>query len=162
MSTSRRIAGAGWATDEQARAGVCRYCGGPVAKPRRTFCSGRRAKFSYPEGDEIAIPGEGCVHEHCIRSNPGYARQCVFVRDRGACAVCGRVCGGLRGRWEMDHIVPVVEGGGACGLENLRTLCPDHHREATAALAKRRADRRRQASSDSSSPTIGIATQRQR
>jgi 5-methylcytosine-specific restriction endonuclease McrA len=43
----------------------------------------------------------------------------------------------------MDHIVPVVEGGGDCGLENLRTLCwACHHRE-TAALAKRRAEKRK-------------------
>ncbi len=25
--------------------------------------------------------------------------------------------------WEVDHVVPVVEGGGECGLDNLRTLC---------------------------------------
>ncbi len=25
--------------------------------------------------------------------------------------------------WEMDHVVPVAEGGGSCGLDNLRTLC---------------------------------------
>jgi 5-methylcytosine-specific restriction enzyme A len=41
--------------------------------------------------------------------------------------------------WEMDHIVPVVEGGGSCGIENLRTLCRACHRRETACLAKRRA-----------------------
>lgn len=46
-------------------------------------------------------------------------------------------------QWEADHTVPVVEGGGMCGLEGLRTLClPCHHQE-TAALAARRAERRR-------------------
>jgi 5-methylcytosine-specific restriction endonuclease McrA len=45
--------------------------------------------------------------------------------------------------WEMDHIVPVIEGGGSCGLENLRTLCWACHRKETAALAKRRAEARR-------------------
>lgn len=45
--------------------------------------------------------------------------------------------------WEMDHIVPVVEGGGGCGLDNLRTLCLGDHRKATAALAARRAAARR-------------------
>ena len=25
--------------------------------------------------------------------------------------------------WEADHVAPVVEGGGCCGLENYRTLC---------------------------------------
>jgi 5-methylcytosine-specific restriction endonuclease McrA len=34
--------------------------------------------------------------------------------------------------WEADHIVPVAEGGGACGLENYRTLCVPCHKEITA------------------------------
>jgi 5-methylcytosine-specific restriction endonuclease McrA len=47
--------------------------------------------------------------------------------------------------WEMDHIVPVIEGGGSCGLENLRTLCWACHRKETAALAARRAEARKAA-----------------
>lgn len=49
--------------------------------------------------------------------------------------------------WEMDHTVPVIEGGGSCGLENLRTLCWSCHRKATAALAARRAEARKAAAS---------------
>lgn len=45
--------------------------------------------------------------------------------------------------WEVDHIIPVCEGGGACGLDNLRTLCLWCHRKETAKLAARRAQRRR-------------------
>jgi 5-methylcytosine-specific restriction enzyme A len=41
--------------------------------------------------------------------------------------------------WEADHIVPVVEGGGCCGLDNLRTLCIMCHKAETKALAARRA-----------------------
>lgn len=41
--------------------------------------------------------------------------------------------------WEADHVVAVVEGGGACGMENLQTLCNPCHRIATAELAARRA-----------------------
>jgi len=52
--------------------------------------------------------------------------------------------------WEMDHVVPVVEGGGDCGLENLRTLCWACHRAETAALAARRAQARRQAAREES------------
>lgn len=46
--------------------------------------------------------------------------------------------------WEADHIVPVAEGGGLCGLENMRTLCVLCHREASLQLAGRGAKRRRQ------------------
>lgn len=45
--------------------------------------------------------------------------------------------------WEADHVVPVVEGGGEAGLDGLRTLCLACHRVETAALAKRRAARRK-------------------
>lgn len=41
--------------------------------------------------------------------------------------------------WNVDHAVPVAEGGGQCGLENLRTLCVPCHRIESAALAARRA-----------------------
>lgn len=50
----------------------------------------------------------------------------------------GRVSG-----WDADHIVPVVEGGGECGLDNYRTLCHPCHKKATAELAKRRAEQNR-------------------
>ncbi|HJX65922.1 MAG TPA: HNH endonuclease, partial [Polyangia bacterium] len=50
--------------------------------------------------------------------------------------------------WEADHIVPVVEGGGASReadpLANLRTLCRHCHKAETRALAARRAATRRQ------------------
>lgn len=45
--------------------------------------------------------------------------------------------------YEIDHIIPVIEGGGCCGLDNLRTLCFVCHAEETKALAGRRAAKRR-------------------
>lgn len=48
-----------------------------------------------------------------------------------------------RHTWEMDHTVPVVEGGGSCGLDNLRTLCRPCHRRVTREQAGRRAKGRR-------------------
>ena len=39
--------------------------------------------------------------------------------------------------WQSDHIIPVVEGGGECGLENLRTLCTNCHRKETKELHAR-------------------------
>jgi 5-methylcytosine-specific restriction enzyme A len=34
--------------------------------------------------------------------------------------------------WSADHNMRVVEGGGECGLENIRTLCIRYRREVTA------------------------------
>jgi hypothetical protein len=45
--------------------------------------------------------------------------------------------------WEADHIIPVCEGGGCCGLENYQTLCLKCHKEETAYLAKKRARAKR-------------------
>lgn len=125
---------------------LCRYCGTEVPVGRRTFCSGTRATFVYRDGAYL-VPGSGCVHEHCVRSQPDYARKCVWARDRGQCALCPKKSGhrGASHEWQADHIVPVVEGGGSCGLDNLRTLCTVCHKSETAKLAARRAEARRAA-----------------
>lgn len=125
--------------------GLCRWCALEVPRGRYTFCS------AY------------CVHEWKLRTQPGYLREQVFLRDRGICASCGAdtaaALGQLRrsrganraallaqwkpGRrrrgslWDADHITPVIEGGGECDLENIRTLCLRCHRAATAALRER-------------------------
>ena len=134
---------------------LCRWCDLEIlAKRRRTFCS------------------DYCVHQHRLRTDPGYLRDQVFVRDRGICLVChadtvaiyaalkrsrgpARLAGlslyGLktitsrRSLWDADHILPVAEGGGQCDLDNLRTLCLPCHREATANLRLRLTERRRTA-----------------
>jgi 5-methylcytosine-specific restriction endonuclease McrA len=125
---------------------LCRWCQLEVPSNRRTFCS------------------DWCVHEWRLRSDPGYLREQVFLRDRGMCAVCGTDCraqwnhirrlraerkrlallewglrpGQRKSLWDADHIVPVAEGGGECDLANLRTLCLRCHREATSELRRRR------------------------
>ena len=178
---------------------ICRWCGGPLPKRRRRWCS------------------EECSHEFAIRSDPGYARLQVAARDHGVCASCGldmqavaasinrqvrrhgrkgewvgRIAVALRiahrsywasqprggdpmrisdarrrmgqekyrawvvreirylpgfssnALWDMDHITPVCEGGGGCGLDGLQTLCIWCHRRETkklqGRLARRRAD----------------------
>ena len=126
---------------------LCRWCDLEIlAKRRRTFCS------------------DYCVHQHRLRTDPGYLRDQVFARDRGICAVChadtiaiynalkrargpNRAAGlsiygmksitARRSLWDADHILPVAEGGGQCDLDNLRTLCLPCHREATAQLRLR-------------------------
>jgi 5-methylcytosine-specific restriction endonuclease McrA len=103
------------------------------------------------------------VEEWRLRTDPGYVREKVLERDRGVCATCGIDCldaerrlrrlrgparlkmfldwglraGSRRSLWDADHILPVVEGGGECDLDNIRTLCLKCHRAATAALRQR-------------------------
>jgi 5-methylcytosine-specific restriction enzyme A len=151
MSTKRTMPG-GWVDPHILPKGpngrnLCRWCSLEVPSGRRvTFCS------------------DWCVEEWRLRSDPGYIREKVLQRDRGVCAGCGIDClhaerqlkrlrgaarlkaaldWGLRAGyrntlWDADHIVPVVEGGGECDLENIRTLCLKCHRAATAELRKRR------------------------
>src|SRR5947207_1371264 len=117
---------------DQAGAPICRWCRGPVTPPRRTFC------------------GDACVHEWKIRSSPWYVRREVKKRDKGTCRLCGlnvvkahrewtrakppasdraarKAWRAARPRWEADHIVPVADGGGECGLDNYRLLCRPCH-----------------------------------
>ena len=91
----------------------------------------------------------------------------VMHRDKGVCAVCHvdtvalakqrnalpynsdarREFQGLHRdqlQWEADHIVPVVEGGGECGLDNYRTLCVRCHKQATRELRGRMKQRTRE------------------
>lgn len=75
-------------------------------------------------------------------------------RDKGICRLCGlnvvkahrewtrakppasdraarKAWRSARPRWEADHIVPVADGGGECGLENYRLLCRPCHLQVT-------------------------------
>jgi 5-methylcytosine-specific restriction protein A len=168
--STRRVGLSAWQWDKQHGVAygpngfrLCRLCKTETTYKRATLCS------------------EACRTKWAIMTSPGYARQLVYQRDKGVCALCsldtdmlsehinapGRAYSRLpykdrprsrtarfgryyghpltRARvslWDADHIVPVVEGGGECDLDNLRTLCLWCHKQETAALAARRARER--------------------
>lgn len=113
--------------------GECTWCGFGLSGRQITFC------------------GKDCVlkfKEHC---QPGYAARRVRRRDNGICQICGWTGSEnhrspvrfVRGNaFEVDHIVPVCEGGGLLGLANLRLVCGKCHLEVTNELAKRRKGKR--------------------
>ena len=71
----------------------------------------------------------------------GYARlRPAGTRRRGGIRPAKVIEGSF---WQADHEVAVHEGGGCCGISNLRTLCTRCHAQVTAAQAKRRAEDRR-------------------
>jgi len=146
--STKRIKEGGWVNRRSLPKGphgrnLCRWCRQETPKGRFTFCS------------------DACVHEWRLRTDPGYLREQVFRRDRGVCARCGLDTEALRkdkrkldyaarrrfekdwgtlrrSLWDADHILPVCEGGGECDLSNIRTLCLQCHKRATAELRESR------------------------
>ena len=55
-------------------------------------------------------------------------RRRVLDRDGWRCQACGKA-----GRLEVDHILPLVDGGQPYDLDNLQTLCRSCHVRKTAA-----------------------------
>lgn len=115
---------------------LCLVCHGKLPKRRHSYCS----------------------DECWTRNTPSHMRRLVERRDNGICAGCHRQCkiGALRWgkqltkeewralpNWQADHIIPVIEGGGLCGLDGYRTLCSECHNGESAALAARLALSRR-------------------
>ena len=89
-----------------------------------------------------------CSDEHRAINTPAIMRRWVFRRDQGVCARCGLDTKTLprtyRGHhWEADHILPVSEGGGLCGLEGYRTLCRGCHGRVSGELRRRLNERKR-------------------
>jgi 5-methylcytosine-specific restriction endonuclease McrA len=152
--------------------GQCRWCGEAIlyeSGEKRGRTDLRRRWHSR------------CVEEY-NQSDPSEARKRIRRRDRGRCRACKIDTYAIRremkkigrGRtkeirqrgfkpkqsyWELDHIVPLIDGGGH-GDDNLQTLCTPCHKEKTAEEARRRAEARRCNAStfDSKAPPSRDAT----
>lgn len=109
--------------------GVCRTCGLDCLATLKELRDLRRACRIEKWGqravgiDDIDLPGD----VHLDRFTARCDELALPKHLRGLC----------RRLWEMDHETPVVEGGGSCGLDNLRTLCYRCHKAVTAELRKR-------------------------
>lgn len=117
--------------------GVCARCGLDTMERLRRLRSLRRRRYRPALLEEARTLAEG------FESAIEIAASRPVVRIR-------------RTLWQADHIRAVVEGGGGCGLENLRTLCLPCHRAETADLLRRRGEaRRRIASADAVTLFLG-------
>ena len=141
---------------------LCRECGGAVRRPRRTFCSeqcveslrvrtspsaAREKVFERDRGRcaDCGLDTQDLLRRlrNLRRRRPGpeviaSARELARGFESAVEIGAGRTILRIRRTlWQADHIVPVAEGGGGCGLDNLRTLCLPCHRLATAALVRR-------------------------
>ena len=127
----------------------CRWCGKGVKPPRRTMCS---EECSH----EMQIRTNGRYLRDCVfKRDKGICKLCnidtkkvaktalsLFGSERVKYLVDNSISlkrkiwvrkhgGGL---WDADHIIPVKDGGGMCGLENVRTLCIKCHKLVTKSL----------------------------
>ncbi len=140
----------------------CRWCLKPVPSHRHTWC-GNACIESYAQIwdphvlKRLAFARDRGVCQLCHRDTeqerksvpkPGYYRT---PRDVSAILALGypeaaAVALSTRRVWyELDHVIPVVEGGGAGGVDNLRTLCWICHKAETKRLSVRSGERLREA-----------------
>jgi 5-methylcytosine-specific restriction protein A len=143
---------------------ICYNCGGPLPKGRPFNCSPAcseewRGKTSPSYMRYVIFNRDHGICAHCgvdtVALKKEYealrsAEKSSFLskRDQNSPSIqfmkahgipWGRVCSDW---WDADHIVPVVENGGECGLANFRTLCIPCHAKETRELAARRARQR--------------------
>lgn len=104
-----------WARDH----GICQICGVDLAKIQRV------ATILRLDHDLIDFYSH---YEHRYES---YKEGSIELDYLGT---IGFSPSPHRALWEVDHIIPVCEGGGFCGPENLRLLCESCHAEETARL----------------------------
>jgi len=139
---------------------ICRWCGAEAAKGRTSWCSDACEKEYLIRVSSSAIRAAvfardggvcACCGLHVLVLDALLDWLDIFLREpgdpdtswldvrRGRAAVGNRIGRPLPNGsiWQADHIVPVAEGGGACGLDNLRTLCWRCHGRETGRLRRR-------------------------
>lgn len=124
----------------------CRWCGSQIMGMRRSFCSDvcvhehklrsdvgymRKAVFERDNGicsvckrdceklkkDALEILKVGNDAAKFLKE-AGFPERRIKLflnKERGASL------------WDADHVIPVILGGGGCGLEGMRTLCVPCH-----------------------------------
>jgi hypothetical protein len=135
-----------WLLDRRAK--ECTWCGERVGKRRTTWCSDECVKTFKMTCDaafqrDFVVKRDGCVCRECGRSTERCARIAerlvkdrqfmqLFADEKKAYDKRMRLLVEYLGvrpyhHGEVDHIEPVVDGGGLTGPENLRWLCLKCH-----------------------------------
>ena len=136
--------------------GFCKWCGGKLPNGLRVWCSGRcrneaYIRFGYVE-NQVHMRDKGVCFKcgidcdaigYEIRELKRVYRHHRHLFTGGLHLMLGWWWTHNYRVWEADHILPVCEGGGCCGLGNYRTLCLRCHKQETATLSKTRAFRKR-------------------
>lgn len=129
--------------------GFCKWCGGEIFYgPEHKKAGQRNTRRCWHRADPGDAPENECLFISAIAKGFPAMRIAVRARDHGVCAWCGIV----DPKWEADHIVPLrsldrdlprQEILAFWCLDNLQTLCPEHHKEKNAREGRQRARMRR-------------------
>jgi 5-methylcytosine-specific restriction protein A len=124
----------------------CRWCNKGVIKPRRTICSPEcehqlKLRISGRYMRDCVYMRDKAICNICNIDTKLIAKEALKLNndERNVYLTSYNISlkrklwkqkhgGGL---WDADHILPVKDGGGMCGLENLRTLCISCHKKIT-------------------------------
>ena len=127
--------------------GICADCGVDSEKAYRQWQANRRQVIWFIDWLErnerhnvMWVQGRMICRPYVPMTHAYTMKRRKELREKWD--ALGNWTPGRSSGWDADHIVPVVEGGGLCGLENYRTLCHPCHKKATAALAARRAKKK--------------------
>lgn len=128
----------------------CRYCSASIRPPRRTFCSANcvheyrlRSSCTYLRAKVYERDRGVCaiceldtkeLAKQLLSLNIGDPARDLLLKQNNIHA--SRIIK-INKLWDADHIVRVKDGGGQCGLENIRTLCIRCHKIITASSSKR-------------------------
>jgi 5-methylcytosine-specific restriction protein A len=134
------------------RKGLCRWCSGAVKPPRQSWCSEACVEQYSIQSDPSFVRRRLLARDKGVCAACGFdcaalqreLRDLRWSHDGGDHAVALRKAAlGIPAHrttfWDADHIVPVVEGGGLCGLDGYRTLCWKCHQQVTSELRARMA-----------------------
>jgi len=149
------------------RAGQCTWCGQPVGRGRSTWCSDQcveafKLRCDAQHQARVVEKRDRLICQACGRDIRAAMEdfKAAWHSERDKFSTAGlswndsrpireasnarelelqQAHGWARGHWyEIDHVVPVCEGGGLCGPDGLRLICGACHAKATRELHGRR------------------------
>jgi len=151
---------------------LCAWCPNPLPRGRRRYCSaacdfeagirmqpllalrhvgerdgwrcGKCGRKLWPKDHEYTVLRRVVPESWLGRSIRRYEADYRHLQRMHEALKTGLKAGMIR--YELDHVVPVSEGGGCCGLDGFRLLClRPCHAEETGKLRRRLNARKREA-----------------
>ena len=88
----------------------------------------KRGSARYKPGDERKVQGRRLIDNSAIYNGTRWrkVRLLSLAESQGLCVSC-LAKGLVRDAKEVDHIIPIIQGGAVYDLDNLQPLCRSCH-----------------------------------